>query len=312
MVQRQLATIFYFLERYTIRPGYFDQHLKNSMGGLVSLTSDKLKLKAPNHVTFKIRHAWKENIEFSMDTDEQVFRNLQLFLSLVDHGKHIFNGLNTLSMNKEIKKHSAHMNIFSIIIANINTCLQKHLDKTPNNLKLSEKLEYLKKSIFNVIKQCNLHPGGYLNELETYLDTGYTARVYKYNRRRVRKSIVSRFPQMLKSQPQLEEEESDLEDDWCREYIQMKANEDRERVKEYFDTNGFLPKDMKKDFSNIEDALEHIDAKENALLEEVQCDEYQMPDTLKSLKAQLDVLDQQRTALNIDAISVMLIISIFT
>ncbi|KAG0201384.1 DNA topoisomerase 1 [Mortierella sp. GBA30] len=262
MFIRQRATAMYLIDRLALRAGNEKGEDEADTVGCCSLRFEHVTLEKPNimHLDF----LGKDSIRFekSMEVDEQVFKNIRLFKrEPAQEGDELFDRLKTSELNKHLQNLMKGLTAKVFRTYNASFTFQDQLQKlTPKDGTVAEKLLAYNRANREVAVLCNHQRAvskGHAVQMDKISDK---IRALKYQKMKLKKTILDIEPKLKKKRPELLEPESDLEDDWIEEYeIQLIAKE-REKAKLKWEKDNEKRKEEKKPLLTEKDLKEMLKA----------------------------------------------------
>ncbi|KAF8975518.1 DNA topoisomerase 1 [Entomortierella lignicola] len=273
MFIRQRATAMYLIDRLALRAGNEKGEDEADTVGCCSLRFEHVTLEKPNimHLDF----LGKDSIRFqkSMEVDEQVFKNIRLFKrEPAQEGDELFDRLKTSELNKHLQSLMKGLTAKVFRTYNASFTFQDQLNKlTPNKGTVAEKLLAYNRANREVAVLCNHQRAvskGHAVQMDKIVDK---IRAFKYQKMKLKRTILTLEPKLKKKRPELLEPESDLEDDWIEEYeVQLMAKE-REKVKLKWEKENEKRKENKEkpmSEKELKEMLKEVDALEKELAKE--------------------------------------------
>ncbi|KAG0369084.1 hypothetical protein BC939DRAFT_454034 [Gamsiella multidivaricata] len=266
MFIRQRATAMYLIDRLALRAGNEKGEDEADTVGCCSLRFEHVTLEKPNimHLDF----LGKDSIRYqkSMEVDEQVFKNIRLFKrEPAQEGDELFDRLKTSELNKHLQSLMKGLTAKVFRTYNASFTFQDQLQKlTPVKGTVAEKLLAYNRANREVAILCNHQRAvskGHAVQMDKIVDK---IRALKYQKMKLKRTIVTLEPKLKKKRPELLEPESDLEDEWIEEYEAQIIAKEREKTKLWWEKENEKRKENKekplteKDLKlKLKDADEH-------------------------------------------------------
>ncbi|CAG8656449.1 1839_t:CDS:10, partial [Dentiscutata erythropus] len=230
---RQMATAMYLIDRLALRAGNEkDTNEEADTVGCCSLRPEHVKLIPPNTVTFDF--LGKDSIRYinTVEVEDQVFRNLAIFMKGKDEPDDlIFDRINTQELNKHLSSYMKGLTAKVFRTYNASYTFQKQLKElTKGDNSIAEKTFAYNQANRQVAILCNHQRsvskahGNQMSKIEDKI------KALKYQRMKLKKSILTLEPRLKKKRSDLLEEESDLDEEWIIEYEKQLMEKEREKV----------------------------------------------------------------------------------
>ncbi|KAF9897751.1 DNA topoisomerase 1, partial [Lobosporangium transversale] len=273
MFIRQRATAMYLIDRLALRAGNEKGEDEADTVGCCSLRYEHVTLEKPNllHLDF----LGKDSIRFqkTMEVDEQVFKNIRLFKrEPAQEGDELFDRLKTSELNKHLQSLMKGLTAKVFRTYNASFTFQDQLKKlTPANGTVAEKLLAYNRANREVAVLCNHQRAvskGHALQMDKIVDK---IRALKYQKMKLKRTILTLEPKLKKKRPELLEPESDLEEDWIIEYEAQLMEKEREKIKLKFDKENEKRKENKEkplSAKELKEMLKEVDAREKELAKE--------------------------------------------
>ncbi|KAG0327697.1 DNA topoisomerase 1 [Dissophora globulifera] len=273
MFIRQRATALYLIDRLALRAGNEKGEDEADTVGCCSLRFEHVTLEKPNimHLDF----LGKDSIRYqkTMEVDEQVFKNIRLFKrEPAQEGDELFDRLKTSELNKHLQSLMKGLTAKVFRTYNASFTFQDQLDKlTPRKGTAAEKLLAYNRANRLVAVLCNHQRAvskGHAVQMDKIVDK---IRAFKYQKMKLKKTILTLEPKLKKKQPELAEPESDLDDEWIEQHeVQLMAKE-REKVKLKWEKENEKKKENKEKpltEKELKTMLKEVDEREKELVKE--------------------------------------------
>ncbi|KAF9110176.1 DNA topoisomerase 1 [Mortierella sp. AM989] len=273
MFIRQRATAMYLIDRLALRAGNEKGEDEADTVGCCSLRFEHVTLEKPNimHLDF----LGKDSIRFqkSMEIDEQVFKNIRLFKrEPAQEGDELFDRLKTSELNKHLQSLMKGLTAKVFRTYNASFTFQDQLQKlTPNKGTVAEKLLAYNRANREVAVLCNHQRAvskGHAVQMDKIVDK---IRALKYQKMKLKRTIITLEPKLKKKRPELLEPESDLEDDWVGEYEAQLMAKEREKAKLKWEKENEKRKENKEkpmSEKELKEMLKEVDVREKELAKE--------------------------------------------
>ncbi|KAG0047343.1 DNA topoisomerase 1 [Gryganskiella cystojenkinii] len=273
MFIRQRATAMYLIDRLALRAGNEKGEDEADTVGCCSLRFEHVTLEKPDimHLDF----LGKDSIRYEkeMKVDEQVFKNIRLFKrEPAQEGDELFDRLKTSELNKHLQNLMKGLTAKVFRTYNASFTFQDQLQKlTPAKGTVAEKLLAYNRANREVAILCNHQRAvskGHAGQMEKIQDK---IRALKYQKMKLRHTILTLEPKLKKKRPELLEDESDLEDDWIVEHeAQLMAKEKEKATLKWEKENERLKENKEKpqSASQLKEMLKEVDARAKELAKE--------------------------------------------
>ncbi|KAF9364855.1 DNA topoisomerase 1 [Mortierella sp. NVP85] len=273
MFIRQRATAMYLIDRLALRAGNEKGEDEADTVGCCSLRFEHVTLEKPNimHLDF----LGKDSIRFqkSMEVDEQVFKNIRLFKrEPAQEGDELFDRLKTQELNKHLQSLMKGLTAKVFRTYNASFTFQDQLEKlTPKNGTTAEKLLAYNRANREVAVLCNHQRAvskGHAIQMDKIVDK---IRALKYQKMKLKQTILTLEPKLKKKRPQLAEPESDLDDDWIDQHEVQLMEKEREKVKQKWEKENEQRKENKEkplSEKELKTMLKEVDEREKELKKE--------------------------------------------
>ncbi|CAG8523690.1 3283_t:CDS:10, partial [Dentiscutata heterogama] len=230
---RQMATAMYLIDRLALRAGNEkDTNEEADTVGCCSLRPEHVKLIPPNTVTFDF--LGKDSIRYinTVEVEDQVFRNLSIFMKGKDEPDDlIFDRINTQELNKHLSSYMKGLTAKVFRTYNASYTFQTQLKElTKGDSSIAEKTFAYNQANRQVAILCNHQRsvskahGNQMSKIEDKI------KALKYQRMKLKKSILTLEPKLKKKRSDLLVEESDLDEEWIIEYEKQLMEKEREKV----------------------------------------------------------------------------------
>ncbi|CAG8562241.1 6817_t:CDS:10 [Rhizophagus irregularis] len=209
---RQRATAMYFIDRLALRAGNEKKEGEEAdTVGCCSLRFEHIRLEAGNTVHFDF--LGKDSIRYqnTVTVDGQVFKNLKLFQRHKESDKdQLFDRVNTQELNKHLSSYMDGLTAKVFRTYNASHTFQEQLKNTPVSGSVNEKILAYNRANREVAILCNHQRtvsktfDNQMNRIEDKI------RALKYQKMRLKKTMLTLDPKLKKKRPELDEPESDL------------------------------------------------------------------------------------------------------
>ncbi|RUS27976.1 hypothetical protein BC938DRAFT_482498 [Jimgerdemannia flammicorona] len=305
---RQRATAMYLIDRFALRAGNEKGDDEADTVGCCSLRFEHVTLEPPNIVIFDF--LGKDSIRYynQVEVDSQVFKNLKIFKKAPKGpGDMLFDRLNTSMLNKHLSSYMKGLTAKVFRTYNASHVFQEELRKIDPNDSVADKLLGYNRANRQVAVLCNHQRSvskGHGQQMARMQDK---IRALKYDRMKIRQSIMTLEPKQKKRQPELTEMESDLDEDWIVEYEKQLMEKEREKVRQKFEKdNEKLVEEGQKPLSEkeLKSRLQEVDQKERELEQERKTGkvESKKGSTLERLEALLEKKTEKIKATKVQAL----------
>ncbi|KAF0437095.1 DNA topoisomerase 1 [Gigaspora margarita] len=271
---RQMATAMYLIDRLALRAGNEkDINEEADTVGCCSLRPEHVNLIPPNTVTFDF--LGKDSIRYinTVEVEDQVFRNLTIFMKGKDEPDDlIFDRINTQELNKHLSSYMKGLTAKVFRTFNASYTFQTQLKElTKEDSSIAEKVFAYNQANRQVAILCNHQRsvskahGNQMSKIEDKI------KALKYQRMKLKKSILALEPRLKKKRSDLLEEESDLDEEWIIEYEKQLMEKEREKVRKKFEKDNEKLKEERqkpKSEKELRALLQEIDQKEKELAKE--------------------------------------------
>ncbi|KAI8332647.1 hypothetical protein BC941DRAFT_436201 [Chlamydoabsidia padenii] len=301
---RQRATAMYLIDRLALRAGNEKGDEEADTVGCCSLRYEHITLDPPNIVHFDF--LGKDSIRYqnTVKVEEQVFKNLKIFQKQVGPGYAIFDRLTTAGLNKHLTSIMPGLSAKVFRTYNASFTCQQQLNKlTRTKDSVADKILSFNRANREVAVLCN-HQRAVSKTHEQQMDKiADKIRAIKYQRMKLRQQILTMDKNMKKKRPDLAVDESDLEDDWIKEYDTILITKELEKIKTKFDKDNekldtpLGPSDLKEKLKTRESELKTQLAKER------KTGQVDSPSsmTMEKLLIKIDKADEKLNAVKIQA-----------
>jgi DNA topoisomerase-1 len=295
MKNKQLATAMYLIDVLAIRAGNEKGEDEADTVGCCSLRLEHIELITPN--TLKFDFLGKDSIRYinEVEVSSQVFKNMKELRKGKKKSDMIFDLLNTSYLNNHLKKLMPGLTAKVFRTYNASHTFQEQLKNTNPNDSEVLKLQSFNRANRQVAILCN-HQKTVSKNFETQMEKQEDRiRAIKLDIKRVKGSILASDKKLVKSYPELEEPESDLEDDWCREFIKNKYEDAREKAKVKFEVKNEQLESSNEETvpqSKLQSQLDSYDEKESQMLSEVDTGKYEKVSDPEKLIARWQKLNE--------------------
>lgn len=237
MMVRQRATALWLIDHLALRAGNEKGEDEADTVGCCSLRCEHVTLVAPKTVIFDF--LGKDSIRYynEVEVDEVIFKNLKIFMrEPKTKDDLIFDRLTTTTLNKFLNSLMPGLSAKVFRTFNASHTFQKELVKTPSDAAVPEKLLAYNRANREVAVLCNHQrsiPKSHGSSMEKMKDKLLTLKCLKREARLQLKDLLDL--KELKKRPELNEEESDLDEEIIEKKRQEqieKENEKNEKMKE--------------------------------------------------------------------------------
>ncbi|KAF9586182.1 DNA topoisomerase 1 [Lunasporangiospora selenospora] len=273
MFIRQRATAMYLIDRLALRAGNEKGEDEADTVGCCSLRFEHVTLEKPNilHLDF----LGKDSIRFqkTVEVDEQVFKNIRLFKrEPAQEGDDLFDRLKTAELNKHLQSLMKGLTAKVFRTYNASFTFQEQLEKlTPTEGTLAEKLLAYNRANRDVAILCNHQRAvskGHAVQMDKIIDK---IRALKYQKYKLKRTILTLEPKLKKKRPELLEPESDLEDEWMVEHEVTLMEKEREKTRAKWEKENLRRKENKEKAmteKELKEMLKEVDLREKELAKE--------------------------------------------
>ncbi|KAI8098492.1 uncharacterized protein BX664DRAFT_1002 [Halteromyces radiatus] len=304
---RQRATAMYLIDRLALRAGNEKGDEEADTVGCCSLRYEHITLEPPNTVHFDFLGKDSIRYENSVQVDPQVFKNLKLFKKQVGTGFSIFDRLTTSGLNKHLNSHMPGLSAKVFRTYNASFTCQQQLDKltNPDDI-IHDKILSFNRANREVAVLCNHQRAASKSHAQQMMKIGDKIRAIKYQRMKCRKQLFALDKSLKKKKPELAMDESDLEEDWIKEYEVEFIKKEREKVKNRFEKQNEKLKaenQAPQPKSELEAKLKKVDELEAQLTKERKSGKVDVAPsmTVEKLLAKIEKLDERINATKIQA-----------
>lgn len=234
---RQRATAMYFIDRLALRAGNEKKEGEEAdTVGCCSLRFEHIKLEPPNIVHFDF--LGKDSIRYqnTVTVDLQVYKNLRIFRRNSETEKdQLFDRVTTQELNKHLSSYMEGLTAKVFRTYNASYTFQEQLKNTPVDGTVIEKILAYNRANREVAILCNHQRtvsktfDNQMNRIEDKI------RALKYQKMRLKKTLLTLDPKLKRKRPELDEPESDLGEEWCEEYEKHLEEKDKERIRKKFE-----------------------------------------------------------------------------
>jgi len=234
---RQRATAMYFIDRLALRAGNEKKEGEEAdTVGCCSLRFEHIKLGPSNVVHFDF--LGKDSIRYqnTVTVEVQVYKNLKVFRRHSETEKdQLFDRVNTQELNKHLSSYMEGLTAKVFRTYNASHTFQEQLKNTPVSGTVNEKILAYNRANREVAILCNHQRtisktfDNQMNRIEDKI------RALKYQKMRLKKTILTLDPKLKKKRPELDEPESDLGEDWCEEYEKHLEEKEKEKYRKKFE-----------------------------------------------------------------------------
>ncbi|KAL1916535.1 uncharacterized protein VTP21DRAFT_5726 [Calcarisporiella thermophila] len=271
METRQRATAMWLIDHLALRAGNEKGDDEADTVGCCSLRCEHVSLEPPNivHLSFLGKDSIK--YENTVPVDEQVFKNLKIFKKDKDDEDPIFDRLNTAKLNKHLNSLMPGLTAKVFRTYNASYVFQQQLENTPAEGSVAEKLLAYNRANQEVAVLCNHQRSiskGHHQQMSKIRDK---IRALKYQRLKLKQTMLTIDPKLKKARPDLTEPESDLEEDWVVEHEKTLLEKEREKIQAKFEKeNEALVAEGKeaKPAKELQARLKEVDEREKELAKE--------------------------------------------
>ncbi|WVQ67072.1 uncharacterized protein L199_005265 [Kwoniella botswanensis] len=262
MADRQRATALYFIDRLALRAGNEKGEDEADTVGCCSLRYEHVTLSPPNTVVFDF--LGKDSMRFfqEVQVDAQVFKNIKLFKAEPKKkGDDLFDRLTTTLLNKHLNSMMPGLTAKVFRTYNASWTFQKQLKHTPKNGTIAEKIAAYNTANRDVAILCN-----HQKSVSKTWDVSKTKhedkiRALKYQRMKLRLQLFSLDPKIKKKRPDLAEDESDMDEEFCERHEKELLEKALDTAQKKFDKDNVKLEEegeKKKDKKDLEERLKEI------------------------------------------------------
>ncbi|OCF61204.1 DNA topoisomerase I [Kwoniella mangroviensis CBS 10435] len=262
MADRQRATALYFIDRLALRAGNEKGEDEADTVGCCSLRYEHVTLSPPNTVVFDF--LGKDSMRFfqEVQVDAQVFKNIKLFKAEPKKkGDDLFDRLTTTLLNKHLNSMMPGLTAKVFRTYNASWTFQKQLKHTPKNGTVAEKIAAYNTANRDVAILCN-----HQKSVSKTWDVSKTKhedkiRALKYQRMKLRLQLFSLDPKIKKKRPDLAEDESDMDEEFCERHEKELLEKALDTAQKKFDKDNVKLEEegeKKKDKKDLEERLKEI------------------------------------------------------
>ncbi|ORZ13576.1 hypothetical protein BCR42DRAFT_330683 [Absidia repens] len=304
---RQRATAMYLIDRLALRAGNEKGDEEADTVGCCSLRYEHITLESPNTVHFDFLGKDSIRYENSVQVETQVFKNLRLFQKQVGPGNAIFDRLTTTGLNKHLNNYMPGLSAKVFRTYNASFTCQQQLDKlTSKTDTIHDRILSFNRANREVAVLCNHQRAASKSHGQQMMKIADKLRATKYQRMKLRKQLFALDKSIKKRRPNLAVDESDLEDDWIKEYDIQTIEKEREKAKVKFDKqNDRLKSEGKAPLpkSELQDKLKKVDELKAQLDKERKTGKVEVAATMnvEKLLAKIEKLDERINATKIQA-----------
>ncbi|SAM06171.1 hypothetical protein [Absidia glauca] len=304
METRQRATAMYLIDRLALRAGNEKGDDEADTVGCCSLRYEHIELEAPNIVHFDF--LGKDSIRYqnTVKVEVQVYKNLKMFKKQVGPGHTIFDRLTTSGLNKHLTTIMPGLSAKVFRTYNASFTCQQQLDKlTKKKDAVADKILSFNRANREVAVLCNHQRAvskTHAVQMEKIADK---IRATKYERMKTRQQIFTIDKSMKTKRRDLAEDESDLDDDWIKEYEVKVIDKELDKIKAKFQKdNEKLDKPLPG--SELKDRLKKRgDELKTRLAKERKTGKVESPPsaTVEKLLAKVEKIDERLNAIRVQA-----------
>ncbi|KAF9095952.1 DNA topoisomerase 1 [Mortierella sp. GBA35] len=272
MFVRQRATAMWLIDHLALRAGNEKGEDEADTVGCCSLRYEHVSLEKPN--TLHLDFLGKDSIRFlkSVEIDERVFKNIKLFKRDCGEGDDLFDRLKTSELNKHLQDKMDGLTAKVFRTYNASFTFQDQLEKlTPQDGTVAEKLLAYNRANREVAVLCNHQRAvskGHAGQMTKITDK---IRAYKYQKMKLKKTILALEPKLKKKRPELSEPESDMEDSWVEEHEAQLMDKERDRIKAKWEKDNEVKKENREKPSTekeLREMLKEVDVRAKELAKE--------------------------------------------
>ncbi|KAF8342258.1 uncharacterized protein EI90DRAFT_2965361 [Cantharellus anzutake] len=227
MIDRQLATALYLIDRLALRAGNEKGEDEADTVGCCSLRYEHITLEPPDRLCFDF--LGKDSIRYvnTVSVDPQVYKNIRLFKKPPKTiGDAVFDRVSPNQINKYLTGWMSGLSAKVFRTFNASITFQDQLsNRTPKDASVVEKIAAYNEANRQVAILCNHQKAVNKNHDSNMEKLGNQIRAIKYQRRKLRYALF-KISSKYKTDPRYAEDESDIDDEWIAEY------EDESREKE--------------------------------------------------------------------------------
>lgn len=303
---RQRATAMYFIDRLALRAGNEKKEGEEAdTVGCCSLRFEHIRLEAGNTVHFDF--LGKDSIRYqnTVTVDGQVFKNLKLFQRHKESDKdQLFDRVNTQELNKHLSSYMDGLTAKVFRTYNASHTFQEQLKNTPVSGSVNEKILAYNRANREVAILCNHQRtvsktfDNQMNRIEDKI------RALKYQKMRLKKTMLTLDPKLKKKRPELDEPESDLGEEWCEEYEKHLEEKEKDRLRKKFEKDNEKRKSEGKgplSESELNEQLEEAEEKTKQLSKERKTGkmEVKKSQTVEKVEAQIEKVNERIKVVNL-------------
>ncbi|RUS17779.1 topoisomerase I [Endogone sp. FLAS-F59071] len=262
-VTRQRATAMYLIDRFALRAGNEKGEDEADTVGCCSLRFEHVTLEPPNTVIFDF--LGKDSIRYynRVQVDLQVFKNLKIFKREPKRkGDMLFDRLNTALLNKHLSSYMPGLTAKVFRTYNASHVFQEELCKIDSSD--PDKVLGYNRANRQVAVLCNHQRSVAKSHDQQMKRMEDKVRALKYEHMKVRQMILTYDPKQKKKRPELTEMESDLDDEWIKDYDGKLIEKEREKVRQKFEKdNQKLEEEGKAQMSEkeLKNRMKEVDEK---------------------------------------------------
>jgi DNA topoisomerase-1 len=229
MVKRQLATAMYFIDKLALRAGNEKGEDEADTVGCCSLRFEHVSLQDENVVVFDF--LGKDSIRYynEVTVDPQVHKNLKLFKKGHQDGDDLFDRIDTTVLNKHLQSFMPGLTAKVFRTYNASITFQQELAKTPSDGSVHDKVLAYNRANRQVAVLCNHQRAVPKTFTDQMSKLNFKVRGFKFERDQIKKSMLKLDPKLKKRSPELVSPESDIDDEFIREYTKQEDEKERER-----------------------------------------------------------------------------------
>ncbi|WVW86067.1 hypothetical protein I302_108106 [Kwoniella bestiolae CBS 10118] len=272
MADRQRATALYFIDRLALRAGNEKGEDEADTVGCCSLRYEHVTLSPPNTVVFDF--LGKDSMRFfqEVQVDAQVFKNIKLFKAEPKKkGDDLFDRLTTTLLNKHLNSMMPGLTAKVFRTYNASWTFQKQLKHTPKNGTVAEKIAAYNTANREVAILCNHQKSVSKNYESSKTKHEDKIRALKYQRMKLRLQLFSLDPKIKKKRPDLAQDESDMDDDFCERHETELLEKALDTAQKKFEKDNVKLEEegeKKKDKKDLDERLKEIKAEFKELKKE--------------------------------------------
>ncbi|TPX31058.1 tetrahydrofolate synthase [Synchytrium microbalum] len=232
---RQRATAMYLIDRLALRAGNEKGEDEADTVGCCSIRYEHITLEPPRKIIFDF--LGKDSIRYynEVEVTDQVFKNLKIFKrDPKGEGDPVFDRLDTASLNKHLQTYQKGLTAKVFRTYNASWTFQQELEKTPEDGTAAEKVLAYNRANREVAILCNHQRtvskghGGQMTKLQDKACAKILRIMYFDDEATPSKQLIlfvileeilELDPKLKKKRPELEEEESDVDEEFVTRHL---------------------------------------------------------------------------------------------